>query len=332
MIRFNCRYLIFGIYIILISCGPTASHHTNNSTKDVVDVFVPVFNEDSAYQYITDQVTFGPRVPNTKAHLKTADYLGEKLKSFGADVIIQDAEVKSFDDKILKAKNIIGQYNVEKNDRILLFAHWDSRPFADQDEDESRRNEPIDGANDGGSGVGVLLEMARQLNEHPINIGIDIIFFDAEDYGLPEHLDLPYKPDTWCLGSQYWAQNPHKTNYYARYGILLDMVGAKGATFYKEHFSMQMAPNVIRKIWDTASRIGYSEYFIFANGGAVTDDHIYVNKYLGIPCVDIIQYDPGATSSFGSSWHTHNDNMDIIDKKTLKAVGQTLLDVLYREK
>ena len=213
-----------------------------------------------------------------------------------------------------------------------MFAHWDTRPFADHDEVENMRDIPIDGANDGGSGVGVLLEIARHFKENPTYPGIDIIFFDAEDYGIPEHKNVPHKDDTWCLGSQYWGKNPHKRNYHARFGILLDMVGAQNAQFYKEQYSLYFAENLVDKIWKTAAKIGYGQWFNTSTGGWIIDDHVYVYQYLKIPCVNIIQHDPTTETRFGFYWHTHKDNMENIDKNTLKAVGQTVLEVIYGEK
>lgn len=322
--------LVVAPFLMAAACQP-GTQKTDKSVS-VPEVAVSAFNADSAYRYVANQVAFGPRVPNSQAHARCADYLSGKLRSFGADVIVQEAQLKAFDNKILNAKNIIGRYKPDNNNRILLFAHWDSRPFSDHDPDPAKRNTPVDGAGDGASGVGVLLEVARQLQQQAPSLGIDIIFFDAEDYGQPDHLDLPYVADTWCLGSQYWAQIPHKPYYSARFGILLDMVGAPNATFFQEQFSVQIAKPVVDKIWNTASKLGYGSFFPFTNGGSITDDHVYVYKHLGIPCVDIIQYDPTTESGFGSFWHTQTDTMDNIDPKTLKAVGQTLLDVIYNEK
>ncbi|MGQ1785903.1 MULTISPECIES: M28 family peptidase [unclassified Saccharicrinis] len=327
------KHLILILLVILASCDFTpAKNSTAEKKKKKEVVSTPSFNADSAYLYVQQQVDFGPRVPNTEAHGLCAEYLAQKLKDFGADVIVQDAEVTAFDNTLLHAKNIIGQYKPEIRDRILLFAHWDSRPFADHCPDGSRQNEPILGANDGGSGVGVLLEIARQLNTTPLPFGVDIIFFDAEDYGNPDHIEIQNpKQDTWCLGSQYWGKNPHVKNYYARFGILLDMVGAPNATFYKEMNSKYFAPRILKKVWNTGHKLGYGNYFIFEDGGGITDDHVYVNKHLNIPCINIIQYDPTTDSSFGSYWHTHDDDMDVIDKNTLKAVGQTVLEFVYSE-
>jgi Zn-dependent M28 family amino/carboxypeptidase len=291
---------------------------------------VPVFSEDSAFYFIEKQVDFGPRVPNTKAHTLTAEFLSNKLRSYNFNVIVQEAKLQAFDNTILNMKNIIAEHNPDNPNRIMLFAHWDTRPFADQDSKD--RNKPIDGANDGASGVGVLLEIARQINLYPPDIGIDIIFFDAEDYGQPDGTMIARKPDTYALGSQYWSRNKHKTNYAPRYGILLDMVGAKDAIFTKEGTSMYYAPMVVKKVWDAAARLGYSDYFVDKRTPGIIDDHTYVNSIAGIPSIDIIQYDSDTPSGFGEYWHTHRDNIDIIDKNTLKAVGQTLLEVIYREK
>ncbi|MCF8374138.1 MAG: M28 family peptidase [Bacteroidales bacterium] len=326
-------FLLIVILVTLFSCGDDQSKPTSQQPvkKTRPEIKLPEFNADSAYQYVQDQVDFGPRVPNTAEHAACATYLGEKMKELGATVLVQKAKVEAYDGTILNIKNIIASYQPEKNNRIMLFAHWDSRPFADHCEDVTRRDQPILGANDGASGIGVLMEIGRILKDHPIKMGVDIIFFDAEDYGTPDHKDLPYAPDTWCLGSQYWSHNMHVLGYYPRYGILLDMVGAKGATFYKEQVSLKYAPDVVQKVWGMASKLGYSSYFVSQQGGQVIDDHLYVNQIAHIPSIDIIQHDPTTFSNFGMYWHTHNDNMDVIDRNTLKAVGQTLIGVLVYE-
>ena len=181
--------------------------------------------------------------------------------------------------------------------------------------------------------MGVLLEIARQIQKQAPGIGIDIIFFDAEDYGTPEWHRGSYKPHDWCLGSQYWSRTPHVQGYFARYGILLDMVGGKGGTFYYEPYSYRTARKEVKKIWKKAHELGYGNHFIMEEGSEVTDDHVYVNQLARIPCVDIINYDPTCeNSSFGPTWHTVNDNISNIDRNTLKAVGQTVMDVIYNEK
>lgn len=322
-------YIFLFFTALLLGCNKLAKTQAT-ATMDVQKVIVPVFVADSAYKYVKQQVDFGSRVPNTKAHVLCARYLAESLKSFGAEVTLQKATLTAFDGTRLNAVNIIGSYNVENENRILLFAHWDSRPWSDNDPDPTKHRQAVDGANDGASGVGVLLEMARQFGlQHP-TVGVDIAFFDAEDYGAPSDFKGNTE-DSWCLGTQYWCKNPHVKGYRAKYGMLLDMVGAPGATFYKEQISMYYAAHVVNKVWSAAEKLGFSQYFVNAQGGAVTDDHLYVNKMAGIPSIDIIQYDPNTESGFGAYWHTTNDTMENIDKNTLYAVGTTLLDIVYAE-
>lgn len=314
------------------ACGSSKKSDTSVSKEETTgNVQAPVFNADSAYSYVKAQVDFGPRVPNTKSHKECGDYLASKLESFGAKVYNQYADLVAYDGTLLKARNIIGEYNPEAKKRVILFAHWDCRPYADYDE-EKYHHTAIDGANDGASGVGVLLEIARQIQKQSPAIGIDIAFFDAEDYGIPEFYQGNYKADTWCLGSQYWGRIPHVSNYKARYGILLDMVGGKNATFYYEGYSQRTANNVMKKIWNAAHELGYGNTFIKEKGGEITDDHIYVNRFRQIPCVDIIHYDTNSDTGFNPTWHTINDTMENIDRATLQAVGQTVLQVIYNEK
>lgn len=317
---------LFGV----IACG-------NSKSKDVQEdeqtstVKAPEFNADSAYQYIQAQADFGPRVPNTEAHRKCGDYIASQLEKFGAKVYNQNADLIAYDGTILKARNIIGAYKPESKKRVLICAHWDSRPYADNDPDENNHHKPILGVNDGASGVGVILEIARQISMKQPEIGIDLILFDAEDYGTPQFYKGNFKEGTWCLGSQYWGRTQHVDKYNARYGILLDMVGGKNSAFYYEKYSSRTANGPMKKIWNKAHEAGFGKYFIKETGQEVTDDHIYVNELARIPCVDIINYDEG-NGSFGETWHTVNDNMDNIDKNTLKAVGQTVMEVIYNEK
>ena len=330
----NKNHFYLTIILLLtafMACSSNNKTVDNTEKKTKVTVNVPGFNADSAYQYIQAQADFGPRVPNTQAHKACGEYLAAQLEKFGAKVYNQYADLVAYDNTILKARNIIGAYNPESRRRVMLCAHWDSRPYADYDADKRNHRKPILGVNDGASGVGVLLEIARQLQQQAPSIGIDIIFFDAEDYGTPYFHKGAYKEHTWCLGSQYWGRIPHEPNYNARYGILLDMVGGKGATFYQEIFSKRTANKQMNDIWNTAHRLGFGSFFPKKEGTEVTDDHVYVYEYRKIPCVDIINYDPHGNTGFGDFWHTMNDNMEIIDRNTLYAVGQTLLDVIYNE-
>jgi len=256
----------------------------------------------------------------------------QELKRHGAEVVEQKANLTAFDGTILKSTNIIGSINPKATTRILLLSHWDSRPWADNDPKPENHKKPVMAANDGASGVGILLEMVRLMSKNQPTVGVDVVFVDAEDYGQPESVSGGGSEDSWCLGTQYWAKNPHVSGYTARYGILLDMVGAPGATFYREQASDYYASSVVNAVWSQAKNLGFGQYFRDEKGGAITDDHIYVNKLLGIPTIDIIHFDPHTASGFGSYWHTTHDTMDNVDKTTLNAVGTTLMHVIYKEK
>lgn len=315
------------LFVTIIACNSNQDKFVEKKPK--VKVEVPNFNSDSAYFFVEQQVNFGPRVISSKAWDNCSKYLTNKLESYNAKVIVQQAPITTYDQKNHTLRNIIGSYSPEKNNRIALFAHWDSRHVADYD--TINTTQPILGANDGGSGVGVLLEIARNLDLKNPKIGVDIIFFDAEDYGQPENSKFPIMNDSWCLGSQHWSKNPHKQNYFAKYGILLDMVGGKDAEFWQESISSYYASNIIKKVWDVAHNIGYSNFFIYKNSPQIMDDHYYVNTIAGIPTIDIIEYDPFSKTNFNKHWHTHADNMNNVDRKTLKAVGQTVINVIYSE-
>jgi hypothetical protein len=290
---------------------------------------VPDFNADSAFASVKKQVDFGPRTPGSKAHAECSKYYIQTLGKLADTLIVQKANITVFDGKSFQIQNIMAQFRPELKTRILLCAHWDSRPWADQD--IVRQKEPIDGANDGGSGVGILLEIARLLHANPSNVGVDVLLLDLEDYGQPSNSTFPRQEDTYALGTQYWSKNLPITNYHPAYGILLDMVGAAQATFGMEQYSRQFAPDVVKKVWDAAAKAGYGAYFSNEETGAITDDHYYINNLAKIPTIDIIHHDPLSNTGFGTYWHTHQDNMEAVDKNTLKAVGQTLLTVIFNE-
>jgi len=324
------NYFILFFFCLLFSCDTdNPKKKENPSSPTELKINTPLFNADSAFYFIEKQVSFGPRVISSVGWKNCAIWLEKKLLQYTTDVIIQEAPVMTYDMKNHVLKNIIASFSAEKNNRIALFAHWDSRHIADHD--SVGQNNPILGANDGGSGVAVLLEMARHFSMKKPNVGIDIILFDAEDYGQPENSKFPIMQDSWCLGSQYWSKNPHKKNYFARYGILLDMVAAKDATFRHEEISSYYASNILQKVWRKANHLGFGNYFVFENAKQILDDHYYVNLITGIPTIDIIEYDPTTATNFNKHWHTHQDDMRNINKETLNAVGQTLLEVIYSE-
>lgn len=322
----------FSILLLLLSllsaCGFASRTEKSKEDNTMVRV-VPTFNSDSAYQYVKDQCDFGPRVPATEAHAACLDYFVTQFNRFAADtVIVQKGEVAIYDGSKKPVRNVIASYGLEKPNRIMICAHWDTRPFADNDINPTLRHKPIIGANDGASGVGVILELARQLGINDATFGVDLILFDLEDWGAPDWDKSQLLDGGWALGSKYWASRPHIPGYQAQFAILLDMVGAPGAQFYREYFSEQYASWVVDRVWSKAADLGLGHIFVNQQGGGVTDDHINVNR-AGIPCIDIIQFQADTESGFGDYWHTHNDDMRNIDPTTLNAVGRVLMEIIY---
>lgn len=355
--------IICAAAVWLFAYGPLAQKDVEETEEtEKVEPVGPAFNADSAYAFTKAQCDFGPRPMNSEAHEKCLQWIEKKFKQYGCEVELQKADLKGWDGTMLHSTNIIARYNPKATTRILLCAHWDSRPWADNDPDSLNHRKPILAANDAASGVAVMLELARLLNtqrQHnaspsddsslsphdsspsplnsslsPLNssLGIDFVCFDAEDYGVPEWSDVQDDGSSFALGAQYWAEHIPQ-GYAPRYGILLDMVGGAGAQFYREGMSVQYAPAIVKKVWRAARQAGYGSFFPNQDGGMITDDHIPVNQTAKIPCIDIIPYYPTCQqSSFGPTWHTLADNMDNIDKNVLKAVGQTMVQVLYTEK
>ena len=315
----------------------TASVDDTEDTEETEKVAPvgPAFNADSAYAYTKAQCDFGPRDMNSKGHDACGEWIVAQFERLGCKVTRQKADLKGYDGTILHSMNIMASYNPAATTRIMLCAHWDSRPWADNDPDSTNWHKPILAANDAASGVAVMLEIARQLKSTPLpsGFGVDFVCFDAEDWGTPQwEPNQDNEGDTWALGAQYFASNLPQ-GYEARYGILLDMVGGLNAKFYEEGMSKQFAPEIVKKVWKAARQAGYGSFFPRQDGGMITDDHIPVNKQAGIPTIDIIPYYPDCQqSSFGPTWHTLADNMDNIDRNTLKAVGQTVIQVLFSEK
>lgn len=316
------------LLFLLLGCGSgrSGSAEGGSTVTDAGDIeegsATTEFDADSAYLYVKRQVKFGPRVPNSEAHRRAGDWLVGELKRHGAKVTEQSMRLRAFDGTMLNTRNILGQYNPEARERILLLAHWDCRPWADEDPDESKRKMPVDGANDGASGVGVLLEIARQMGMKMPSKGVDILFVDAEDWGSEGD------DDTWALGTQEFVSNPPIKNYAPKEAILLDMVGGEDATFYREYFSERSASGLNSSLWKIADELGYGESFPNRPGGAVNDDHLRLIE-AGIPAVDIIEYRPGE-SGFNPRWHTSKDNMEGISTETLGKVGKVVMTYLRR--
>ena len=304
----------------MTACGSSSASSDTASATDTAataSVARKAFDGNGALALARQQCEFGPRVPGTPAHAQCADWLITTLQASCDTVILQTGTVQTATEGNIGIKNIIGVINPDASQRLLLLAHWDTRPWADNDPDEANHRKPVMGANDGASGVAVLLQLARQLKDDGTDLGIDILLVDAEDMGVDDN------EESWGLGTQYWTQHPHVTGYKPIFGILLDMVGSSNATFSREYYSMQYASGFVDLVWKNAA----SSHFINAQGGAVTDDHIFINR-AGIPCVDIIDMRSDSDTGFCPEWHTVNDTMDAIDPTTLTEVGQTLLNVI----
>lgn len=323
----NNNFLIIVLTLLVFACKEDSK---SKNTEAPRNVHIPTFSGDSAHAFVQRQVDFGFRIPGREEHTMCKKWLSNTLASYGATVKEQDFETSFFDAVNVIATNIIAQFNPQQKKRILLAAHWDSRSVADKETDESARKNPISGADDGGSGVAVLLEIARMISQNPINLGVDIILFDAEDQG--DSGDACQNTCSWCLGSQHWARNLYPKNYKPEYGILLDMVGSKNASFYKEGYSRSYAGAQVDKIWTLAGRMGYSDFFIDRPIGPITDDHRFVNTIAKIPTLDIINLKPEKKDNwFHKCWHTQCDDIENIDKRTLRVVGQVVTAVLYKE-
>ena len=325
--------VIFLSFLLLLSVALTGCKNQNQVSAgqdtDTIAVTQVQFDADSAYASVVAQCDFGPRVPGSAAHDRCGDYIVSRFKALGLTVSEQRADQKAWDGKVLHTRNIIAAYRPELADRIIICTHWESRPWADADPDSSLHRQPVMAANDGASGVAVMLEVARKLEELKPELGIDFICFDSEDYGMPYWAETDDVADgsDWCLGSQYWAAHPHVPGYKARFGILLDMVGGRDARFCFEGISMRYASEVMVHVWDAAGRAGASQLFLAEQGGYAQDDHVPMNEVAGIPTIDIIPYVEGE-HTFGETWHTTQDTPENISRETLKGVGQTLLQFL----
>ena len=305
---------------LVTACGNTGYSAATESGADTAATTasaVAQFDGNGALDLARQQCDFGPRVPGTPQHTKCAEWLTTTLQATCNTVIVQQANVKTGQGGMVGIKNIIGVINPEASQRLLLLAHWDTRPWADNDPDAANHSKPVMGANDGASGVAVLLQLARQLKEQGTTLGVDILLVDAEDMGITD------VEESWGLGTQYWAAHPHVQGYKPLFGILLDMVGASDATFTREYYSLQNAGGFVDLVWKCAA----GSHFVNGSGGAVTDDHVFVNQ-AGIPCIDIIDMRSSGDTGFCPVWHTVNDTMDGISAATLAEVGQTLLNVI----
>jgi hypothetical protein len=323
-INIQLRYipvlLILGVSLFFLSCSSESDYDFSEKGRSV-----PNPNPDSIYHFVEKQVAFGPRVPNTEAHRLAKSWMGKKLMSYAGNNMVYEQRFSQtvYGDE-LNMTNIIAAFNPSAKDRIMLCAHWDSRPTADNASVDSLKLMPVIGADDGGSGVAVLLELARNFSKNQPPIGVDIVLFDGEDYG--EESDL----DHYFLGSRHWANNQIVPNYRPRFGILLDMVGGKDAVFYKERFSTDINGGLVNEIWNLASQLRHDDIFVDERGFYISDDHVVLNNTLPFSTINIVrQQRDGVHKPFADYWHTEFDTMENIDKSTLQAVSEVLLELIY---
>lgn len=323
---------------IIVSLFTFTSHRSTTYQLTPADTIpltpAPLFNADSAMAYVCMQCAFGPRTPNSQAHERCADWIAEKYAALGAEVHEQRTTLKGYDGTDYACRNIIARVNPELTDRVVFGAHYDSRLWADNDPNPANHRQPVMAANDGASGVAVMLEMARSIGQMPLSVGVDFVCFDLEDQGRPqwaEAADDDAADNYWCLGSQYWAEQALAEGYQPRYGVVLDMVGGRDASFAMEGYSKQVAVTLVNMVWHLADQLGFGSFFPIKDGGYLMDDHMPMNLTAHIPTIDIVPYCPDARSNFGDTWHTVSDIPDNIDPEAMRAVGQTLLQLLYND-
>jgi glutaminyl-peptide cyclotransferase len=304
--------------ILLSACDFSCSGGKAGTSRTI-----PRFDGDFAYESILQYEKFGPKIPGSTNHQKTGDWITAELRKLGFTVLEQKAESMTTDGKKIPIRNLIARHSIHLKKRVLLSAHWDNRPHADRDPHAKNHHREVPGVNDGGSGVAVLLTIAKAIHDQKPDseMGVDLAFWDAEDGGTYS------QPETFCIGSQYWAQNPIPENYSAEFGINFDMVGRKGSLFPIESYSKRYAPNLIRNWKEAAIRSGHGDYFIDEEIGPVVDDHYFVSKGRGFPMMDLIYMT--TDGKFAPEWHTVDDTSEYISRDVMKAVGQTTLELIY---
>lgn len=312
--------------LALAGCKHSTTTAPASPAVDYTQVATPSFSADTAYAYVAAQLGFGNRIPGSTAWSRCAEWIESQMERWCDTVVVQPFEATLWDGSRVPGRNIIASLNPAAPQRVLLAAHWDSRTWADHDSDDSRHRQPVPGANDGASGVAVIMEMARAMSQMPPSVGVDFILFDVEDQGQPEWLET-YEENTWCKGSQHWAQNRHIPYYTAKYGILFDMVGTDNPRFTKEQVSRYYAPSLTDKLWTVAAALGYGNIFLNQDTDPILDDHLYVNQIAGIPVTDIVQNSPN--TSFFTHWHTTSDDLQAINAETMRIVATVAMKAIY---
>ncbi len=315
--------LILPIVFIITSCSEKKVEVSKPLYELTAKNIIPKFEAKNAYQYIKEQIKFGPRSPNSTAHANTLNYLTNTLGKFTQSVTKQSFTYVGYNGEVLELTNIIAKFNPENKNRIMISAHWDSRPRSENAEDPAKRKLPVLGANDGASGVAVILELARILSENKIDFGVDLVLFDGEDYGLESDLK------NYSLGAKYFSSKLFLNNYPA-FAVLLDMVGDKDAQFPIERNSKNYAPDIVKMFWEKAAQIG-ADKFTFNISPPIYDDHIPLNQ-AGLRTIDIIDSDLiGADTPVErrNYWHSDKDTIDNIGIETLQQVGDVVTNIIY---
>jgi Zn-dependent M28 family amino/carboxypeptidase len=314
-------FLILALFTF--SCGHKEKEDTYPAFELTSNGNVPKFNGDTAYAFTAKQVSFGPRNPGSGGHSEALNYFYNQFEQYTDSVQLQQFSYSGYNNEVLNLTNIIASFNPDDTNRIMITAHWDTRPRSDNDQNPTNVNLPILGANDGASGCGVILELARLLKNNKVKYGIDLVLLDGEDYGKDDDLD------NFCIGTKYFTENMNGRITPA-FAINLDMVGDKNASFPVEGYSNQYAPDIVNMVWNIADQIGAAD-FIRNNYSQIYDDHLILNQG-GIKAVDIIDADLVGNHTAGirrNYWHTQNDNMKNISAQTLQQVGDVLTHLIY---
>ncbi len=277
----------------------------------------PSFDGDVAYRLLTTQVAFGPRVPGWEGHRAQLQWMTGLLTDLADTLEIRPFSSVLSTGDTLHLTNLLARFNAGAEPRILLLTHWDTRPWSDQAADPAERDVPVPGANDGASGTAVLLQLAALMSLSPTPVGVDLLFVDGEDYG-------PGTEDMFFGSRRFAAGLPPEPPW--AYGVLLDLVGDADPLFPVESYSAEYALEVVERVWQVAHDLGYGEFFPTRVGGAVMDDHVFLNR-AGLPTADIIDFDYGPGNGF---WHTPRDVPENTSPRTLEMVGEVVTELIYR--
>lgn len=309
------RAVVLGVVLGLAGCSESGAAGGASARIAEGERVAPDFRADTAMALLERQVAFGPRVPGTAGHRAQLEWMTSYLRERADTVILQPFTHTGPRGEELAMTNVFARFRPELRDRVLLVAHWDTRPTADSEATPERRAQPIPGANDGASGTAVLLEMANVLSSHSPPLGVDLLFVDGEDYA----------PDHMYLGAKHFAANK-PAGYEPWYGILLDMVGDQDPEFPQEGYSVRYAPEVVDRVWRMAERLGYAGMFPRRVGIPIQDDHVPLNE-AGIRTIDIIDFHYGPNHAY---WHTLDDTVEHVSTEGLEGVGTVVGELIYR--